>query len=242
MLAGTADPGEFAAGRLTDLDTDEVVLEGVEVLKVLYEARTAGRQRTLPPALHPCNPPIAVFHVWQCPTSPWGSFRMAECRIGARAGTRPRALVTGCVVSDPTVAEALEGRWGFPARVGGVELDRRYDRVEAAVQVDGRPCFSFRGDDPDLLGAADIQWTVGLTPALTDRGLRLVQVECTHEPRRAERLRPVHLHHDPTAWGHPELVPSHPVAASIMVGRVTLPRLRYLVRPDESAFTGTETL
>jgi len=42
-----------------------------------------------------------------------------------------------------------------------------------------------------------------------------------------------------TVWGGPL---AYPVAASVALGDVTLPRVRYVVRPDVLAFEGTEAL
>ena len=41
-------------------------------------------------------------------------------------------------------------------------------------------------------------------------------------------------------WGEERLVPVYPVSASLAQGRLTLPELRFVCRPDELAFTGTE--
>ena len=78
--------------------------------------------------------------------------------------------------------------------------------------------------------------------ARTPRGLRLVQVDPTFAVERAERGRPHLVAFDAAAWGDARIVPMHPVSASIAIADVTLPRLRYLCRPDVWAFEGTERL
>jgi hypothetical protein len=98
------------------------------------------------------------------------------------------------------------------------------------------------GADPEPLGQADVQFSVTSTLAETPRGLRLVQVEPEYELQRVERVRPNILAFEPELWDQPLLRPCDPVAATVSVGTVTIPRLRYLSRPDVSAFEGTETI
>jgi hypothetical protein len=79
---------------------------------------------------------------------------------------------------------------------------------------------------------------VTTTLASTPRGLRLVQVEPEYALERVERVRPrlEHFVSDGT------LEPSHPVTASVAVGSITLPRVRFVSRPDVLAFEGTESV
>ena len=78
--------------------------------------------------------------------------------------------------------------------------------------------------------------------ARTPRGVRLVQVDPTFVVQRAERGRPHLSAFDAAAWGDARIVPAHPVSASIAIAEVTLPKLRYLCRPEVWAFDGTESL
>ena len=58
---------------------------------------------------------------------------------------------------------------------------------------------------------------------------------------RAERLRLLAFAGDPAAVGvHPSVQIRHPVAASVSRGTLTLQPLRFVNRPEELAFTGTE--
>jgi hypothetical protein len=243
MLTGTAPLEAFAADAATmpGFATETAGLGDVELLKVFLEVAVTGRTSTLPPGLHPSNPPTAVLHVWRVGSSPWGPFSMAEARVGCRSGTRPRGLVLGCVVDgpDPAVAD-LRARWGFPARPGQVVLRRTYDGVRAEVALGGGPVCVVEAFDPVPVDPADLAWTTTLTLAGTPRGTRLVQVEVDHRPVRSERLRARVPVFDATAWAHPDLVPTVVVSASVSVGAATLPRLRFVARPDELAFTGTE--
>jgi hypothetical protein len=148
--------------------------------------------------------------------------------VSGRSGARPRGFVVGCVIDNPEAAAALASDWGLPAVPGSVELLRGYDRAELAVQADGRTAVRMVGLDPDPLSVDDVQFSVTTTLATTPRGVRLVQLEPEYELRRVERLRP--------------LEPGYPVAATISVGDITIPPIRYVSRPDVSAFQGTEQL
>ncbi|MCU0274170.1 MAG: acetoacetate decarboxylase family protein [Acidimicrobiales bacterium] len=243
MLSGTATLADLLLGAATmpDLATAPAELGGVELLKVVTETRFAHRTATLPHGLHPTNPPTAILHVWKAETSPWGPFSMAEARVGCRSGTRPRGLVLGCVVDGPDAAvDALRARWGFPARPGRVALRRTYDGVTASVAVDRVEVCSVHAVDPDPIDGSDLAWTTTLTLAHTPRGPRLVQLEVEHRVERAERVRARVDRFDGDAWAHPALAPTHVVSAAVTVGTAVLPSLRFVARPEELAFTGTE--
>lgn len=244
MLVGTAPVEELTrhAATMPSFDTATLVLPGVEVLQAMFELRIGGREAALPPGLHPVNPPTFVVQVWRCPDTPWGACTIAQARVGARSGLRPRGLVQACVCDTDAGVDALRDRWGFPARRGDVRLHRHFDGTDAEVTVDGDVALALRGRDPEPLGADDVAYSTGVTLAHTPRGLRLVQVEYEVAAERAERLR---LHpmatFDAARLGvHPTVDPWYPVSASIAVGTVTLLPIRYVCRPDELAFTATE--
>ena len=68
-----------------------------------------------------------------------------------------------------------------------------------------------------------------------------MQIEYDVAVTRAERLRPQLDEFDAAGFGvHPSVEPYHPVSASIALGTIELHRLRFVCRPDELAFTGTE--
>jgi hypothetical protein len=96
------------------------------------------------------------------------------------------------------------------------------------------------GLNPDPLSGGDVQFSVTSTLAMTPRGLRLVQLEPEYELRRVERLRPRLDSFDSCSWGGPQLEPGYPVSATVSVGDITIPSIRYVSRPDVSAFEGTE--
>ena len=243
MLTGTADLDVLArrAPHMDSLDAPAVVLDDVEVLQATFELPYTTRETLLPPGLHPTTPPLLVVLAWKAPDSPWGPFTMAQLRVSCRSGVRPRNFVLSCVTDSAKPAAALSASWGLPAVAGAVSLSRYYDSVRLAVGEAGAALL-LDGVDPDPLGAGDVQYTVTTTLAHTPRGLRLVQVEPEYELRRVERIHPRLDAFDAAALGLPDLHPRHPVSGSIAVGTVTVPQLRYLSRPDVTAFEGTERI
>jgi hypothetical protein len=217
---------------MPSLDVEPLTLESVEILTVTYEIRAAVNEAVLPPGLHPTIPPIVTFVVWRTT-----GFSLAQVRIGCRSGMRPRAFLVSAVL-DGVAAPPLAERWGFAIRPGAVELTRSYDRIR--VRVDGGNLLDVDMVDPSPLRPGDIQWIANMNLAQTPRGLRLVQVDPDYAVTRAERGRPRLHHFDASAWGEPLLEPVHPVVATFAVADVTLPRLRFVCRPDVLAFFGTE--
>ena len=94
--------------------------------------------------------------------------------------------------------------------------------------------------NPLALGPDDVQYVANMNLARTPNGLRLVQVDPDHEVRRSERGTPFLDCFDAGVWGDSRIVPVHPIASSYTVARLTLPKLRYVCRPDVLAFEGTE--
>ena len=244
MLTGTARVEELAvrAPVLARLDAGAVVLPEAESLQVAYEIASPHRVAMLPPALHPTDPPIVTWVVTRCPRSPWGPFAMAETRLECRSGLRFRALLVAAVVDQPAAARALRDDFGFAVQPGEVGLRRHYDAIEARVLTAGRLVLALTVSDPDPLAPGDIQHVANLHLAHTPKGLRLVQVEPRFATRRAERGRARVTTFDGAAWGEARIVPVHPVSASLSLGEITIPPLRYLCRPDVLAFEGTEVV
>jgi hypothetical protein len=227
---------------MDSLDGESVRFDDVEVLQAAFETSYAHRQATLPPGLHPTTPPLLVLLAWNVSDSPWGPFAMVQARVSCRSGVRPRGFVTGGVTDNPDAARALTSRFGLPLHQGEITLARCYDRSELTVSRDGKTVLHLVGLDPDPLNPTDVQFSVTTTLATTPRGLRLIQVEPEYELRRVERLRPRLVTFDAPAWGERLLEPRQPVSATVAVGDVTIPRLRYVSRPDVTAFEGTEKL
>jgi hypothetical protein len=248
MLSGTATVDELMphAATMADFATAACELPGTQILQLMFETAVGGRQTSLPAGLHPTNPPSMVVQAWHSPESEWGAFSLATARVQCRSGLRPRGFVQGCIVDNADAAAALAARWGFPARVGEVALDIGYHDSHLAVAIDGAhgavPVLQVRALDPLPLGNDDVAFSGTLTLANTPRGPRLVQVDTDLVCERAERLVATMPTIDGAAFGlHPSVTVTHPVSASLSRGTLTLQPLRYVCRPDELAFTGTES-
>jgi hypothetical protein len=244
MLIGTADVRDLVPDppTLEAFATEPVKLPGATVLQLISEIQVGGRVTSLPSGLHPTNPPSVVFQFWDCPQSPWGPFRLAQARVACRSGLRPRGFVQGCVTDSVAAGEALRSQWGFPATIGEIDVDRGYDRVRAEVRTGGRKILALAGRDPDPLGNGDIAFTSTIALAQTPRGLRLVQIDCDYEAHRAERVRPVVDFFEPGAWLPASVALTWPISAAVAIADITLEPHRYVSKPEELAFTGTETL
>lgn len=244
MLSGIADPGACEAGapRLADLGTGEVGFEGVSVLQVLCEVANDTAE-LLPPALHPTLPGVVSWLFYDVPDSPWGALRLVQTRVACRSGTRPRGLLISGVIDNDAAREALESRWGYQLALGRIDFRRGYDGIDVGVRDGaGEPILALGLRAPVMLPPDVVQFVSSIHPVRTPRGYRLLQVDPRHEVHRAERGDPVVELFDSAAWGEARLQPVYPISAAICLADVTLPRLRFLCRPDEMAFTGTERI
>lgn len=244
MLIGQADADARCAGAPTmaTLDTEAVTLTGVELMQVLCEIPAGIAQQLLPPALHPTNPGVVSWLIYSCPESPWGAFRLAQTRLQCRSGTRPRGFLISGVIDNEEAGAALSERWGYSLVPGEIEWRRGYDGTEATVFVDDTPVLALTVRDLQLLPPDVVQFVASIHPASTPRGYRLLQVDPSHAVARAERGQPIIDHFDSEAWGEESITPSYPITGSVCVADVTLPKLRFLCRPGELAFSGTEII
>jgi hypothetical protein len=244
MLVGTADLAVLArrAATLPSYWRDAVELSGVDCFQLTAEMRRSAREAVLPAALHPTSPASLSIQVWNVAESPWGSFALAFCRVSCRSGVRARGFTTAAIASPPESVDGLVRAFGFPCRIGVVRMRRNYDGVSINVTEAEREILSVTGLDPDPMSIDDVQYTGSMNLAHTPNGLRLVQVEAEHVATRVERLVGRIQRFDGAAWGDPLLDPYHVISASIAVEKVTFPPIRFVCRPDELAFTGTESV
>ncbi len=244
MLRGTADPSTLAsrAATVTEYFTEPLVLEDVTLFQMILEMHNGAREAVLPPSLHPTNPPTLSLQLWEVGASPWGAFALAVARVSCRGGVRARGFTTAAVASTERACRGLSTTVGYPARQGTIGLLASYSGVEARVDVDGHEAFRAAAIDPVPLGPDDVQYTGTLNLVHVAEGLRLMQIEFQVEPARVERLRPRLERFEATCWGDERLDPYFPVTASLTTGRVTFAPPRFLLKTDELAFTGTESI
>ena len=246
MLTGTAAIDDLAATAptLSAFATEPLACPGADLVQVVHEVWVdeGGREAMVPPALHPVNPPCLTWSFLRAPESVVGPFTLAQTRLVCRSGVRARGLHLAAFTDNAAAGQLLASQWGlhFPVPVADVRLVRRYDRIDGTVAVDGGVVLDVSLIGPQPLNAGDLQFTDTMTLAHTPMGLRLVQVEQSYAMNRAERARTVVHRFEGEAWGRPVLRPSYPVSASAAVADVTFEPVRFVCRPDESAFTGTE--
>ena len=243
MLIGTAAVDDLAEGgpTITAFADEALHFPKAQLLQLVHEVWSTAREATLPPALHPVNPPTLTWSVMRAPESVFGPFTMAQTRIVCRSGVRGRGFGVACFIDNADAAAALSSRWGLRTAIADVRLTRRYDEITAAVIGDGgRVLLDIGQLEPQPISPDDVQFTDTMVLADTPIGLRLVQVEQTYAFERAERGRPVVNAFDPHGWGQPLLRPSFPISVSSAVADVTIEPVRFVCQPDELAFTGTE--
>lgn len=242
MIAGTARLDDLKARRprMDGFTAAPVALPRVEILQAIFEMPTSARECIVPAGLHPTIPAALVLQAWRCPESPWGAFSLVQARAQTRSGVRPRGFVTGAACDNAAAAAALASGFGYPALAAEIRWQRSYDTVLLEVARGGETILALEGADPDPLAPGDVQFSGTLNLADTPRGWRLVQVDPEFQPARAERLRPKLSVFSAAAWGDPRLDPYYPVSASITLADIVIPALRFVCRPEELAFTGTE--
>ena len=228
------------APTMPDLHTDALTLERVDVLQVLFEIESGPMLELLPPALHPTLPPTVSFWVWRARGTDLGDFALAQVRIGCRAGVRPRGYLLSSICSDAEVAKVLVERWGYRSDPGTPTLKTYHDRVVGRIERDGEVILDVSMLSPEAISGGDVQYVATMHLANTPLGERLVQVDPEFTFHKADRGQPVLDVFDAEALGDARVVPSWPVSASAAVADVTLPKLRYVTKPDVPALAGTE--
>lgn len=244
MQIGTAKPDAMAndAPHLARLDVEPITLEGLEVFQVMCEVKADGLLERLPPALHPTIPGVISWLAYRFDESPWGPFRLVQTRIECRSGTRPRGLLIAGVIDNEVASRALTDGWGYNLFSGEIDFRRGYDGTNLRVWVEDECILDLAMNEPMLLPSDAVQFVSSLHPAHTPRGYRLVQVDPVHKLDRAERGEPIVNEFDAEAWNLPGLEAYYPISAAQGSGTLTLGKLRFLCKPGELAFTGTETL
>jgi hypothetical protein len=231
---------------MASLSTENWDLERVAVAHVYFETTTEAALKYLPRALSPTRPASLMFTIWDVPDSAAGPFRLAQVRIGCRAGARGRALLMRAVVDSERAAGELEGRWGFACRVGAVQMARYHDVCTARVSADGAGVvLELSVDDPEPISGGDIQWSASLHLARVHSegdAVLLLQVDPEFEFHRADRGVPRIAAFDPDFWLIPGLAPGKPISGVTADVRVSMPRLRFVLAPDRDVFEGTRRI
>lgn len=245
MLIGTANLDELAeqAATVSAFSPEPVRLEGVTCFQLTAEMKNAARESQLPSGLHPTIPAALILQVFDAGDSPWGALRLAVIRVSCRSGVRARGFTRAAVVSTDAAAEGLGSQLGFPARVGNIQFRHGYDGVSIRVDdSNGVTTLALEAIDPEPMALDDVQYTGTLNLAHTPLGLRLMQVEMETDVRRVERLTARIETFDGAAFGDARLAPVGVIAASVVTMDAVFPAVRFVCKPDELAFTGTESV
>ena len=242
MLTGTADLDQLAAvaPTVTSFATEPLLCPSSEVFQVAHEIWADDRDGLFPPGLHPVNPPTATWSFLRAPQTEVGPFTLAQLRLVCRSGVRGRGFHVSCFVDNQEVAALLTEKWGFNAAVADVSLERLYHGTYGRVATGDGTVLDVRLLNPQPLSGDDLQYTDTMHLAHTPAGLRLVQVEQHFTFGRAERGRPMLMGFDGDAWRAPKVRPSYPISASSAAADVVIGAVRFVCRPDVSAFEGTE--
>jgi hypothetical protein len=248
-LAGSLDIRPLLPGSPEVVLDDEMELrvDDVDILQVLYEVRVPDRESLVPPALNPTIPPVVSFLVYRAKESEFGPFALAQVRLTARSGVRPRAYLVSARCDNPGLSSLLARSWGFRVTPGEIALRRFHDRVDCVVSEegrDGRTILDVSLIDPVPVTGHDVQYPPGMHLARVERDAvwvpRIVQVDSEYEFRRADRGLPSLASFDPSAWGDERLVPDIAVSASFAACDMTITNVRYICNPDIPASEGTE--
>jgi hypothetical protein len=221
--------------HLTSPATEPVALGVAEIFQAAFEHAGPRGDTFLPAGLVPTIPTLVTMLALRVPDGPHGGFTVAQLRVSCRSGARARALVVATAIeAGPEATAWLGAGWGIGGVAGGVRYERRYDRVRVTA-----PWFDVSVDGPSPIGVDDVQYVTGLHPVVTNGGERLAQVELEVALARVERGRPV-LHDFTAPADTPGLRPGFAVAATSALGELTLPQVRFVLRPDVPPHVGTE--
>ncbi len=215
-----------------------------QILQLMYEIDDSAMTSLIPPALHPTIPPTLVFVITRVPESPVGPFVMAEVRVGARSGARPRGLVLRAYCDSAEAAAALGERWGYPLVVAELALKKYYDHIRGTVTVGGRSVLDMALVNPEPISGNDLQYLATLNLGRVSRdgaeAVRLIQVDPEYVFHSSDRGKPQLSVFEPAAWELEGARPVHPVSASYAVADIAMPALRYLVDPARSPLEAVE--
>lgn len=245
MLRGTADVSVLAetAATVEAFCPDPINLEGVSCFQLTAEMRNSARESLLPAGLHPTIPAALSLQVMEVGDSPWGGFAFALLRVSCRSGVRARGFTRAAIASTQRACDGLQQALGFPAKSGAIGFRHGYDGVSVSLSSgSGEPLAEIEAIDPEPMAIDDVQYTGTMNLAHTPNGLRLMQVEMNAEPSRVERLRARIESFDGAGFGDERIKPAQIIAASVVRMDAQFPPVRFVCKPEELAFTGTEAV
>jgi Acetoacetate decarboxylase (ADC) len=247
-LVGTRSLATLAAAApaVTVDGSESWNLPGAEILQLMYEIDDGAMTALIPPALHPTIPPTIVLVVTRVPESPVGPFTLAEARVGARSGARPRGLVVRAFCDSTEAIATLGKRWGYPLVKADVTLEKRYDQIRGRVTAGGSCVLDLALVNPEPISGNDLQYLATLNLARITRDgketVRLIQVDPDYVFRSSDRGKPQLTTFDAAAWALEGAKPVFAVSASYAVADIKMPELRYLVDPEKAPVAAVERI
>jgi hypothetical protein len=224
------------APRLRGFDTEVWELPGAEILHLTFEVVEEPARELIPPALHPSIPPYVALWIARYPQSPIGPFALAQVRLVARAGVRPRGYLLGAYTDSEKAAAELSARWGFTASRGAIAIDPRHDRIIGRVQRNSETILEMELENPEQISGSDVTYSDGLNlaRATLDGQERpvLIQVDPEYVFLSAQRGRPRLITLHGAAWGADDkLRCTTPIAAVFTRCDTDFPKLRFALDP-----------
>ena len=245
MLRGTADLSMLAesAPTIETFCPDAISLQGVTCFQLTAEMRNNARESLLPAGLHPTIPAALSLQVMEVTDSPWGGFAFALLRVSCRSGVRARGFTRAAIASTERACTGLQQTLGFPASSGPIEFRHGYDGVSIRLlSVSGEPLAEIEAIDPEPMANNDVQYTGTMNLAHTPNGIRLMQVEMNTTPNQVDRLSARIESFNGAAFGDARIKPAQVIAASVVTMDAEFPPVRFVCKPEELAFTGTEAV
>lgn len=232
---------------LTGFDTEVWELPGAEILHLSFEVVEEPAESLIPPALHPSIPPYVTLSIARYPQSPVGPFALAQVRLVARSGIRPRGYLLGAYTNSEKAAAELRARWGFMVELGTISIDPRHDRISGRVQRGEQTILEMALLVPEQISGADVTYAANMhlvrTPENGGEKPLLLQVDPEYVFHHAQRGRAQLLAFQPEAWGaDSRLRCTHPIVATFARCDTDLPRLRFALDPTVPNARGRITL
>ncbi len=232
---------------MSGFGTEAWELKGAEILQLSFEVVEDLALELIPPALHPSIPPYATLSLARFPESPVGPFCLAQVRVIARAGIRPRGYLLGAYTDSEEAAVELRSRWGFTVDKGKIALQVYHHRVEGQVWKAGQTIVEMVLENPETISGSDITYIDSLHLARVEEGGReslvLVQVDPEYVFHLAQRGRPRLVAFRGEAWGAGELLRfTNPIVATFTRCDTDLPRLRFAMDPALPAVQGSRRI
>jgi len=232
---------------MTGFDTEPWELKNAEILNLAFEVVEGPAEFLVLPALHPSIPPYATLTVSRFPSSPIGSFMLAQVRLVVRAGIRPRGLLLGAFTDSEQAVTELRRRWGFIIDRATITLQSRHDRAIGQVVREGQLILDMELENPEQISGAEVTYLDSLHLArVSENGKEtpvIVQVDPEYVFHNAQRGRPQLKTLQAEAWGGGNhLRCTYPMHATFSRCDTDLPKLRFGMDPSIPAVQGSRRL